>query len=147
MNITYDQILKKFRYPESIVSENDSWYTLLRMEQLTFGSLILITKDSKNVNFSMLDDKEQLDMFKAIKKIEEFGYKELNCEKINFLALMMLDPIVHFHILPRYSQEKIHNNITYCDTGFPGPPNLGYKINLESKEYLELVEYVKKFFT
>ena len=82
MNITYDQILKKFRYPESVVSENDSWHTLLRMEQLTFGSLILITKDSKNVNFSMLDEKEQLDMFKAIKKIEEVGYQELEGREI-----------------------------------------------------------------
>ena len=147
MNITYDQILKKFRYPESIVSENDSWYTLLRMEQLTFGSLILITNDSKNLNFSTLDEKEQLDMFKAIKKIEEVGYQELNCEKINYLGLMMLDPIVHFHILPRYSQEKIHNNLPFSDPGFPGPPNLEYKTNLESKEYLELVEYVIKLFT
>ena len=109
-NEIYDQILNKFRHPISVVDENDSWYTLLRIEQITFGSLILITKDAKNKNFSFLEEKEQLDMFRSIKKIERIGYQELNCEKINFLALMMNDPIVHFHILPRYSEEQNHNN-------------------------------------
>ena len=45
-------------------------------------------------------------------------------EKINYLMLMMVDPDVHFHVLPRYQAPRTFGGATFPDTGWPGPPAL-----------------------
>jgi diadenosine tetraphosphate (Ap4A) HIT family hydrolase len=45
-------------------------------------------------------------------------------ERINYLMLMMVDPDVHFHVLPRYSQQRELAGQLFPDTGWPGPPAL-----------------------
>ena len=39
--------LKKFDYPNSLIKEFSNWYLLLRPEQITYGSMILVEKNSK----------------------------------------------------------------------------------------------------
>jgi diadenosine tetraphosphate (Ap4A) HIT family hydrolase len=39
--------------------------------------------------------------------------------------LMMVDPHVHFHIIPRYSQRREHEGTSFADSGWPGLPDLG----------------------
>jgi diadenosine tetraphosphate (Ap4A) HIT family hydrolase len=41
--------------------------------------------------------------------------------KINYLMLMMVDPHVHFHVLPRYEGDRSHGGIEVVDAGWPGP--------------------------
>jgi diadenosine tetraphosphate (Ap4A) HIT family hydrolase len=38
--------------------------------------------------------------------------------------LMMVDPHVHFHILPRYAGERRFGAIDFEDKGWPGLPDL-----------------------
>jgi diadenosine tetraphosphate (Ap4A) HIT family hydrolase len=38
--------------------------------------------------------------------------------------LMMVDPDVHFHVIPRYSGTRSFLGADYRDAGWPGPPNL-----------------------
>ena len=45
-------------------------------------------------------------------------------EKINYLMLMMVDPHVHFHVLPRYAGSRDWNGLPFPDHGWPGPPDL-----------------------
>jgi diadenosine tetraphosphate (Ap4A) HIT family hydrolase len=45
-------------------------------------------------------------------------------EKINYLMLMMVDPNVHFHVLPRYAGTRTFKRIVFEDRGWPGPPDL-----------------------
>jgi diadenosine tetraphosphate (Ap4A) HIT family hydrolase len=40
--------------------------------------------------------------------------------------LMMVDPDVHFHVLPRYEAEQTYQGSTFTDRGWPGPPNIGH---------------------
>ena len=102
--------LAKFGYPDSLISENEHWYTLLRLEQITFSSMILICKNKKNSSFSKLIKSEQTEMFRAIQHIEKVALSKIGCDRINYLALMMVDPFVHYHVLPRYKNPKI----LYC---------------------------------
>ena len=44
--------------------------------------------------------------------------------------LMMVDPNVHFHVIPRYSEPRSWNGIEFPDAGWPGPPQLGGAIQL-----------------
>ena len=45
-------------------------------------------------------------------------------ERINYLMLMMVDPHVHFHVIPRYSEARQWDGIAFPDAGWPGPPQL-----------------------
>ena len=43
-------------------------------------------------------------------------------ERINYLMLMMVDPNVHFHVIPRYSEARQWDGVEFPDAGWPGPP-------------------------
>ena len=144
--MSFNNTLAKFCYPESLITENDHWYTLLRPEQITFGSLILISKNEKNSSFSNLRTYEQTEMFHAIQKIEKAAFNKMGCNKINYLALMMVDPFVHFHVLPRFKKTMVFNNIEFLDPGYPGLADFSHKTSLKESEFLDMVQYLKGFF-
>ncbi len=63
---------------------------------------------------------------KQITTVVESSLKDLfKYDKINYLMLMMVDPDVHFHILPRYSATRVFGQAEFTDPGWPGPPDLG----------------------
>jgi diadenosine tetraphosphate (Ap4A) HIT family hydrolase len=37
----------------------------------------------------------------------------------------MVDPHVHFHVLPRYSLQRTFAGVTFTDPGWPRLPDLG----------------------
>ncbi|MEX2009937.1 MAG: HIT family protein, partial [Dongiaceae bacterium] len=45
-------------------------------------------------------------------------------DKINYLMLMMVDPHVHFHVLPRYGGERAFAGLRFVDPGWPRAPDL-----------------------
>jgi diadenosine tetraphosphate (Ap4A) HIT family hydrolase len=45
-------------------------------------------------------------------------------DRINYLMLMMVDPDVHFHVLPRYEKERELAGQRFVDRSWPGPPDL-----------------------
>ena len=47
--------------------------------------------------------------------------------------LMMIDPDVHFHVIPRYAKSRNFEGIEFMDSGLPGAPNLG-RINETNAE-------------
>ncbi|MNC89705.1 hypothetical protein D3C83_56830 [compost metagenome] len=47
-------------------------------------------------------------------------------DKINWLLLMMVDPDVHFHVLPRYSGARQFAGMTFTDPGWPAAPDLAH---------------------
>ena len=144
--MSFETTLSKFGYPGSIVSENKHWYILLRPEQITFASMILITKNEKNSSFAKLKPPEQAEMFLAIQKIEKVAFNKINCDKINYLALMMVDPFVHYHVLPRYKKPKVFKDIEFIDPGYPGVPDLTYETSLTENEFYKLVAHLKGLF-
>ncbi|MBL52217.1 MAG: HIT family protein [Candidatus Marinimicrobia bacterium] len=141
--MTIAKTLSKFRYPDSIISENEHWYTLLRPEQITFSSIILICKNGKRNSFSQLNKFEQSDMFRAVNVIEKNIFNEFGCKKINYLALMMVDPFVHFHVIPRYNSPISFGDIEFLDPGFPGMPDLKHNTSISESKFLDLVAYIK----
>ena len=52
------------------------------------------------------------------------------CDKLNYLMLMMVDPDVHFHVLPRYAVEREFGGVRFTDPGWPKVPNLGHENEL-----------------
>jgi diadenosine tetraphosphate (Ap4A) HIT family hydrolase len=141
--MTLDKTLSKFGYPDSIISENEHWYTLLRPEQITFSSIILICKNEQRNSFSQLSKAEQFAMFEAIRVIEKVILNEFDCQKINYLALMMVDPFVHYHVIPRYNSSVNFGDLEFLDPGFPGIPDLGYSTSMTGSVFLDLVTHIR----
>jgi diadenosine tetraphosphate (Ap4A) HIT family hydrolase len=90
---------------------------------VTLGSLVLAAKSDATA-FGELPREafaEQADVIAAVERaLTDF----VAYERINYLMLMMVDPNVHFHVLPRYAGTRTFNRIVFEDRGWPGPPDL-----------------------
>ena len=64
-------------------------------------------------------------------------------DKINYLMLMMVDPHVHFHVLPRYAEAKEFGGVTFVDPGWPGVPSLGAATELDQEQIAALVNFLR----
>ena len=122
--------MRKFGYPDSLIREYEHWVVLLRPAQVTAGSLILAAKGEATA-FGQLPPGAHAELATVTKEIEATLLAEIGYEKINYLMLMMVDPHVHFHVLPRYSGTKTFAGMDLSDAGWPGQPDLNSAVKLE----------------
>ena len=113
-----------FGYPESCVREYTHWAVLLRPKQVTLGSLILVCKDEARA-FGDISPGAFVELAIAVADLERTLKNAFDYDKINYLMLMMVDPDVHFHVIPRYAEPPTFDDATFLDAGWPGPPALG----------------------
>jgi diadenosine tetraphosphate (Ap4A) HIT family hydrolase len=115
--------LQKFGWPATLLREFEHWCILLRPQQATYGALVLCAK-SEATAFSDLQPAAFAELADATRAIERTLKNELACDKINYLMLMMVDPHVHFHVLPRYANPQEFAGHSFTDPGWPGLPDL-----------------------
>lgn len=115
--------LQKFGYPESLVKEHHHWCVLLRPQQVTLGSLVLAAKSNVTA-FSDLPPTAFSELAIVITEIEQSLKRFTPYDKINYLMLMMVDPHVHMHVLPRYEKPQVFDGVTFKDAGWPSLPDL-----------------------
>ena len=120
---------RKFGYPNTLVAETEYWQVLVRPQQPTYGALVLVCKEEAKA-FSDLTPAAFADMKRAVDGIEALLRHTVAYERINYLMLMMVDPDVHFHVVPRYEGERQHGGHTFKDAGWPGPPALASHVAL-----------------
>ena len=137
--------LKKFGYPNTLIKSYKHWNLLLRPNQVTIGSLILINKEKAH-HYSDLSHEASLEQKSIIVEIEQNLKKRFNYSKINYLMLMMLDPEVHFHIIPRYESPVEFCNEVFTDISWPSPPDLTQKIELNDTYFNELLVTLRSDF-
>jgi diadenosine tetraphosphate (Ap4A) HIT family hydrolase len=130
---------ENFGFPRTKVAETASWLVLVRPKQPTFGSLVLVCKESVE-SFSELSPAAFADLKTATEGIERLLGKVVAYEKINYLMLMMVDKDVHFHVIPRYSGTREHEGRTFNDAGWPAVPALGSTVDLSLDEAERLAE-------
>ena len=125
-----NETMAKFGYQDSLIREYEHWAVLLRPAQVTLGSLILAARGEATA-FGQLPPGAHAELATVTKEIEATLLAETGYEKINYLMLMMVDPHVHFHVLPRYAGSKSFDQLTFTDAGWPGQPDLGSAQKLE----------------
>ena len=59
---------------------------------------------------------------------------------------MMVDPEVHYHIIPRYSVSKEFNSLKFHDYGWPKMLNLSSYNDLSKKKIIKLKKFIKNKF-
>ena len=122
--------VEKFGYPSTLVKEFEHWLVLLRPAQVTLGSLVLAAKGDATA-YSELPREAFAEQAEAVAAIERALKRFVDYERINYLMLMMVDPNVHFHVVPRYSRARSWSGIDFPDAGWPGPPRLDAAVKLE----------------
>lgn len=137
--------LSKFGYPDNLIKTYNYWHVLLRPGQVTLGSLVLICKEDV-FQYSDISENAAKEQKQVVSDIEKVLKKRFNFSKINYLMLMMVDPAVHFHVIPRYDSPVIFCEKQFEDTSWPSPPNLKSVLSLDDIYREELLSTLKADF-
>jgi diadenosine tetraphosphate (Ap4A) HIT family hydrolase len=113
----------KFGDPTTRIAQTDHWTVLLRPKQPTFGSLVLICREPVR-SFAEVSVEGYTELREVVHCIEATLREVVAYERINYLMLMMVDPDVHFHVIPRYEGSRALGAVEFPDAGWPGPPVL-----------------------
>lgn len=135
--MTVNATMTKFGHPDTLIADYACWTVQLRPRQVTLGSLVLIAKSPvtafHEIGSSAFAELEAVTADIAAALTAVVGY-----ERINYLMLMMVDPDVHFHVIPRYSTPRNFGAIAFPDAAWPGPPDLksGIEPDLATRDAL-----------
>jgi diadenosine tetraphosphate (Ap4A) HIT family hydrolase len=138
-----NQTIKRFGYPATLIAEYPHWVVLLRPAQPTLGSLVLAAK-SDALAFAELPTAAFTELAGVTSDIETALRARVQYQKINYLMLMMADPNVHFHVIPRYEGERTAEGVSVPDKGWPKPPALGEAVDLNADQIAGLAKWLKQ---
>lgn len=119
----YNPTFLKFNGPDTQIAAYDHWSVLVRPKQSTLGALVLVANGPETA-FSELPSRAFTEQGAVIKDIEQVLSAQFGYDKMNYLMLMMVDPHVHYHVLPRYQRPAQFQNWILEDLGWPGQPDL-----------------------
>ncbi len=140
-----NETIRKFGYPETLIEEFDHWLVLLRPAQPTLGSLVLAAKSDVTA-FADLPDAAFAELAIVSRAIETALGNAVAHEKLNYLLLMMVDPHVHYHVIPRYSGTRTHGGVAFEDHGWPKLPELGKAVALDTAQIATLTSWLRPLF-
>ena len=136
------ETLLKFNYPDTLLREYQHWAVLLRPKQVTVGSLVLIcTEDARS--FPTISAGAFAEMQTVTRDLETTLKKVFSFDKINYVCLMMVDPQVHFHVLPRYAKPPTIGGKEFTDPFWPGPPDVTKALDLNDGQFASLLGLLK----
>lgn len=138
--------MRKFGAPDTVIHQYQYWSVLLRPAQATLGALVLAAHEPARA-FSQLSQASFTELHQITKQMESALAKAFEYDKLNYLMLMMVDPDVHFHIIPRYAQPKQFNNIEFLDHGWPSVPNLGQANKTDTATNRLIMAHISSFWT
>lgn len=137
-----NQTIIRFGYPETLVADYDHWVVLLRPEQPTLGSLVLAAKGDAT-GFSALPPAAFAELARVTADVEHALKATVTYDKINYLMLMMVDPHVHFHVIPRHAGEREYDDLKIADAGWPKAPALSEAVKLTAGQIASVLAWLK----
>lgn len=132
----------KFGYPATLVAEYVHWLVLLRPAQPTLGSLVLAAR-SDAIAFGDLPVEAHAELKPVTVAIERVLGGIVDYAKLNYLMLMMVDPHVHFHVIPRYEGTRSWGGRDFVDVGWPKVPELSQAVPLDHAAVEALVSQLR----
>jgi diadenosine tetraphosphate (Ap4A) HIT family hydrolase len=132
----------KFGYPETCLAEYEHWVVLLRQKQVTAGSMVLACK-AEAVAFGDVSAEAWADLARATADVEAAARAAFAYDRINYLALMMVDPHVHFHVLPRHETPREIAGAVIADEAWPKPPDITRTAELTDEQLAAIAERLR----
>ena len=118
-----EEFQEKFRVHSLLVRQFEHWYWSVRPVQCTLGASILSLKRPAE-RFSALSAPEAAELAATSNIMEKTLSEAFQYDKMNYLMLMMVDPQVHFHVVPRYATKRSFGAQEWSDAGWPKLPVL-----------------------
>lgn len=115
---------RKFGWPQTVIHAGQHWTVLLRPQQATLGALVLCANQPVTA-YGDLPSEAFAEQGELVRSIESLLKTAVNYDRINWLMLMMVDPHVHFHVIPRHETPRTFEGTTFVDAGWPALPQLG----------------------
>lgn len=137
-DVTVHDTLTKFGFPESLLFQTRHWAVVLRPAQVTFGSMVIISKDSEARSLADLNADSAREFLEICARIETILTEKFGAQKFNYLCLMMVDPHVHFHFLPRYRDSVEYSHSVWRDELWPGPPDIKTRLEMSGDDWQSL---------
>lgn len=135
--------IEKFGYPQTVVADYQSWVVLLRPKQITAGCLILACKEDVT-SLPDVSPRAYAELKHVTQDIEHTLQRCVAYERINYLALMMVDPHVHFHVIPRHGAARELAGVTFEDAGWPKIPAFDSGADIEDGKFQEIVSHLRE---
>jgi diadenosine tetraphosphate (Ap4A) HIT family hydrolase len=136
---------RKFGHPETLLASWAHWAVLLRPAQPTLGSLVLVCGDPVQ-RFGAISTGAAAELREVVAAVERALGECLRFDRINYLMLMMVDPDVHFHVIPRYAAPRRYAGAEFPDPFWPGPPDVTRGAPLPEAVRSQLVEDLRARF-
>ncbi|WP_288487587.1 HIT family protein [uncultured Novosphingobium sp.] len=137
-----NETIRKFGYPATLVADHDHWVVLLRPAQPTLGSLVLAAKSDVTA-FGDLPAQAHAELKVVTSAIETALRGFVDYAKLNYLMLMMVDPHVHFHVIPRYEGSREWQGKQFPDAGWPKVPDLSAAVALSEDDIADLIRQLQ----
>ena len=125
----------KFRVRELEILRTQRWTWSVRPGQATLGAGVLSLNRPAG-SFGELSAEEGADLAAIVARIDGALHTFSAPDKMNYLMLMMVDPHLHFHVLPRYAEPRTAAGHEWVDAGWPALPGLGDNADLSTPEVL-----------
>jgi diadenosine tetraphosphate (Ap4A) HIT family hydrolase len=116
------EFVQKFQINELKIIDFQKWVLSLRPQQSTLGSMVISLKRGKYLGELTKTETEEL--AEVCAKTEKLIKQCFNNDKINYLALMMVDEQVHFHVIPRYAKAREFAGVEFLDKNWPKQPDI-----------------------
>jgi diadenosine tetraphosphate (Ap4A) HIT family hydrolase len=103
--------------------------------------MVLVAHDPAHA-FSELSQASFTELHKITVQIESTLSRAFDYDKLNYLMLMMVDPDVHFHVIPRYAGPKQFQGVAFVDPGWPGAPDLSHANKTSASTNLNIIDHI-----
>ena len=128
MTTAPDWFAEKFQLSTLTVSTSAFWTWSVRPVQCTLGASVLSLNRPCEA-WGQVTAGENAELASVVAGIERRLSAAYSYDKINYLMLMMVDPQVHFHVIPRYESSRERYGLTWKDGAWPKPPDLASSVN------------------
>jgi len=108
----------KFKPNQFTIKDFSNWIILLREKQQTLGSAIFVLKNQKE-SLGLISAEEIKEFPSVVSWYENRVKSVFGANKFNYLAAMMKDSFVHFHVFPRYEKPVNFEGQVWTDENWP----------------------------
>ncbi len=136
---TLDEFRDKFRVEELLIFSNEHWSWSVRPSQPTLGSGV-ISLNRYALTLGDVTSGEMRSLAYVIARAEKNVKRRFNHNIMNYLALMMVDHHVHYHVIPRYEGTRIFSDLEWVDNGWPVLPLMSDAQHSGSDEVLVQIQ-------
>ena len=123
MSTPFKTFQAKFRTTDLLIHESEYWCWSLRPVQCTLAAGVLSLKRPA-LKMAEVSAAEMTDLHTLMVLIEQRTAMVFKHQILNYLALMMVDHQVHFHVIPRYDKSQRFAQVQWRDSGWPALPEL-----------------------